>query len=27
MELSPPTHPDRRDATKGMTDSGCPPEK
>lgn len=27
MELSTPTHPDRRDATKGMTDSGCPPEK
>jgi Tfp pilus assembly protein PilF len=27
LELSPPTHPDRRDATKGMTDSACPPEK
>ena len=27
MELSPPTHPDRRDAIKDMTDSGCPPEK
>jgi cellulose synthase operon protein C len=27
MELSPPTHPDRRDAEKGMKDSGCPQER
>lgn len=27
MDLAPPTHPDRRDAKKGMEESGCPPER